>query len=533
MKLTKTQKEVFQRIENFLWKDEENPAIVVAGSAGTGKTTLTAQMVTSILNRHKSVVAIAPTHKAKRVLSSVLNKTSFIPVACLTIASILGKMRDHSYIGSHRYSLGTKQKMDRYDFFIMDEVSMVSDKDLDEILDYICEHDKKIIIIGDNCQIPCPSQKIVVAGDYCFKPDSSAFDIENIIFMREIVRQVKDSPIIRIATYIRDNIDEENSLRDILDGSGTHEEEMCLSIDDIYESFVKDWRNTDSTRIIAYTNAAVRSHNTDIRLGLGHDEPVVVGELLTGYANVGFPVPVIENGTDYRVTSVREVNNYKILDFSGLSGFVVSLEDVNDITHVSKDLFFISARHSSNRMFMSEVVRRAEMVNRPMSTKNDYRRYCELKNSAVFIEDVYKFGHAVMTETNFRQLHPLLFTKVGELIDTTSKVAVASELSDKLHEQYGDVSEKRINDNKPFADGETFADQYMVVEKDIYYGYAITSHKSQGSTYRNVYVDEHDFKKISSKWNYYFQRIELRHREKNQLRYVAYTRASEKLRIFS
>ena len=71
----------------------------------------------------------------------------------------------------------------------------------------------------------------------------------------------------------------------------------------------------------------------------------------------------------------------------------------------------------------------------------------------------------------------------------------------------------------------------MIVEKDIYYGYAITCHKSQGSTYDNVYVDEEDFKKIVCRWNYKFKVLENRTKEYNQLKYVAYTRASNQLKL--
>ena len=89
----------------------------------------------------------------------------------------------------------------------------------------------------------------------------------------------------------------------------------------------------------------------------------------------------------------------------------------------------------------------------------------------------------------------------------------------------------RIDDNKPFSDGEILADSFMVCEKDVFYGYAITAHKSQGSTYLNSYVDNNDFNKISNRWNYKFRMIENRFKERNQLLYVAYTRASKKLKI--
>ena len=73
--------------------------------------------------------------------------------------------------------------------------------------------------------------------------------------------------------------------------------------------------------------------------------------------------------------------------------------------------------------------------------------------------------------------------------------------------------------------------KYKILEKDLYYGYAITSHKAQGSTYDAVYVDENDFTKIRDRWNHKYSCMELRIKEKNQLRYVAYTRASSVLKI--
>ena len=531
VQLTENQSATFASAKQF-FTDDENPALVIVGSAGTGKTFLTKHIVEYAVDAHKlSVVAVAPTHKARRVLSKKLNEGRFFDVPSLTVASILGKMREHTYIGSHKYSNGSKQKMDQFDCFILDEVSMVPDKDLDEIIEYICNNDKKLILIGDNCQIPAPNQELVKEESICYKPDSSAFEIENLCRMREIVRQAADSPIITIATYLRDNLSEDHELLDVLHGCDIPMEEICVTHDDLYPMFAEDFEGGSDTRVIAYTNAAVRSHNEHIRKALGRTAPLVKNELLTGYDNVGWPVPLIENGTDYRVTAIRRTTRHQIDRFCGLVGDLVDIVDVDDPSHVSRDLFFIDIQHAANLRFMMELVYRAEKVNQRYSKKNDYKEYCALKNRAIFLEDVYKYSNKVMTETTLKKLHPLLFTKVGEVIDTRRKAIAISELTGKLEEQYGDIIEGRLIDNKPFADAEVFADQYMVVEKDIYYGYAVTSHKSQGSTYDNVYVDENDFKKIANKWNYRLHAVENRSKERNQLKYVAYTRAASTLRI--
>lgn len=477
IQLTRDQEQAFQRVKLF-FSDEENPAIVIKGSAGVGKTTLTKYIVDYIMDSKKmAIAAIAPTHKARRVLNKKLNQDRFLEVPSLTIASILGKMREHSYIGTHKYTNGSKQKMDLFGCFIIDEISMVSDNDMEEIIDYVCEHDKKLILIGDNCQIPAPSQQLVVDGAICYKPDSTAFDILNICELRQIVRQASDSPIIRIATYLRDNLLKEQDLPDTLHGCGMDESEICISHEQLYPLFQLDWKSGMDTRVIAYTNSAVRSHNQHIREDLGYQDSLEIKELLTGYSNVGWPVPVIENGTDYKIFSIRETSSHQINSFGGLVGKIVDLVDWDDPKHVSRGLFFINVQHSSNLRFMQELVRRAEKVNSRYSTKNDYKNYCSLKNSAVFLEDVYKYQGKILTETILRQLHPLLFTKVSEIIDIQSKSISISELTRKIEARYGEIIEGRLIDNKPFADAEVFADQYMMVEKDIYYGYSITAHK--------------------------------------------------------
>ena len=529
--LTKDQEISFKRVKEFL-TDEANPAIVIAGSAGVGKTRLMRHIVDYLIDTGQTAIAaVAPTHKARRVLEKTLNLERFLPIPSFTVASLLGKMREHTYIGSHKYTNGSRQKMDKYTCFILDEVSMVGDKDLEAILDYICKNDKKIILVGDNCQIPCPSQKLVIEGHICYKPDSCAFEIANMCEMKEIVRQAAESPIIQIATYLREHLVEDSDLHDILTSTGLKEEAIVTCQEDAYVGFMVDWKAKLDVRMIAYTNAAVRTHNRRIRDDLGLTTPLIVGELLTGYDNVGWPVPVIENGTDYKVLAIQTTAKHHIAGYTGLVGDLVDLIDMVDPTNISRKLFFINARHSQNQTFMLEFVRRAEKVNERLSTKHAYKRYCELKNGVLFLEDIYKYTGTIMTETDFRQSQPLLFTKVSEVINVSRKTIAVSELTRKLDDQYGELVEGRLIDNKPFADGEVFADQYMVVEKNIYYGYALTAHKSQGSTYDSVYVDENDFKKIVDKWNYRLRAIEQRCKERNQLKYVAYTRASQKLRL--
>ena len=91
--LTADQSTSFERLAKFFY-DEENPAIVVTGSAGTGKTYLARHIVNFIIdNRLARIAAVAPTHKARRVLEKMLNQGRCISIPSFTTCSVLGKMR--------------------------------------------------------------------------------------------------------------------------------------------------------------------------------------------------------------------------------------------------------------------------------------------------------------------------------------------------------------------------------------------------------------------------------------------------------
>ena len=526
--LTPSQNLAFEKIKSFLSNDE--PAICINGSAGVGKSTLMTYVVDYIRTTLQlSIGIIAPTHKARRVILEMLNKNNFIKIEGYTIASILGKIKEHSYIGTKKFSGANTSKMENYNLFILDEVSMVCDKDLDMILEYICNTDKKIILIGDNCQIPSPAQQIVKKDLYCYKPDSYAFDIENIITLNEIVRQKKDSYIIKIATYLRDNLKRDSNITDMLDNLKINPDDVLIkNDDDLYKRISDDILLRKMTsKIVTYTNEQVKTHNIRLRRALGRIKPFNIGEVLVGYNSSS---TIIENGSEYVVSDLAITTTKKIVNFSDLAGTYLTLKNVVDEKDIHK-VFALDVVHPNNVSFLNRLVALAEKVNVPRSTPEDFRNYIKIKKHAVFIDDIYKYENNIVNEQEFKKMHPLLFIKVLEVINDKDKTIIVNDTSRAIEEYYPSLIEDRINDTKGYADTEVFADKYKIIEKDLYYGYAITSHKAQGSTYDAVYVDENDFTKIRDRWNHRYRCMELRVREKNQLRYVAYTRASSVLKI--
>ena len=533
MQLTDSQTHAFETIVREL---PTQKVILLEGSAGTGKTTLTKYICNFYKNKRLQVCAITPTHKSKKVIQAVLNENTLIPITAMTVASALGKIKEHSYIGTKKYSQGNNKKLTSYQLFIIDEVSMIQDADLNVIIQFVRTFDKEMLIIGDSNQIPCPSAKYAVlnttmiekADNYIFRDDKTLK-----IKLTEIVRQTKESPIIQLATYVKDHLLTDLSF-DVL-RSNTQFNSLLNGGVEVYETFQRHFhiQEVNSCRIIAYTNASVKTHNQLVRKQLGFEGEFVLGELMTGYSNVGWPELIIENGEDYVLTKITYTSRHIIRGagnlYGNLSGVLADLFIPSKSITV-RQMFIIDIECDGNRTFLLRLIELAEKVNHMGSSKTDFRNYMELKNSVLFVEDLYKMDDKIYTDTSFKETHPLLFTNVNEVI--INNIVKETPLEAKLTTAYPDIVIRRLEDRfKPMSDSEMFADKFKVIEKDIYYGYALTAHKSQGSTYEAAIVDEQDFGKIINRWNFKHGKLESRVKEKNQLRYVAYTRAKNQLYV--
>lgn len=527
MQLNESQSKAFNYIIHHL---QEKKVILMEGSAGTGKTTLTKSICNYYRkNKNISVCAIAPTHKSKKIIKNVLNENTLIPISAMTVASALGKIKEHSYVGTKNYSNGSNKKLSSYRMFIIDEVSMISDCDLKIIINYVLNNNKQLLIIGDKNQIPCPNAKYNISN-VVEKMDSFIFTDENTskITLTEIVRQSLNSPIIKVACFVKDNLQNDETFEKMVKES---EFTDIIQYSDMYNIFQKYYiqGEVNSCRIIAYTNSSVKTHNLEVRNHLDYNEDYVIGELLTGYSNIGFPELLIENGEDYYIKTIRETVVHSVGRYKGLSGKLIDLI-VSGTKVIIPSLFFINIHDSNNTLIILKLIELAEKINEIHSTKKDYLNYMELKNSVIFSEDIYNYEGTIFTETTFKETHSLLFVRVNEIIE--NNVVKKTTLSEKIMTIYPLLIDSRIEDiYKNYSDSEMFADKYKVIEKDIYYGYSITAHKSQGSTYNSVIVDEPDFEKIRNRWNFKYNKMETRIKEKNQIRYVSYTRARENLFI--
>lgn len=573
-RLTSDQEHAQNYISTFITSvfHEDNPdsyVCTLSGSAGTGKTTLTKMVVRMVRSAGKQVLCVAPTHKARKVLDAIINTGSFLRIPTSTVAGLLGKMRAHGYVGTHNYKKELDTKIGMYDFFVVDEISMVTTGDYRDIVKLVKMYEKKVLFIGDRLQIPNPSQRYIrqtIDGTmHLIKETNPAFSEPHQLRLCEIVRTGQDNPLISLLGLVRDRVGTGFSLARLaaelqqsglknwiqsgpLDSKGF----LIIKEHDLFFKEIKgsvEFLKTGLYRIISYTNHSVRQYNKLIRSALGYVEDVVLGELLTGYQNVGPNNDFfVENGQDYYVTNINVVTDRSVAAngkiFTGLSGKVLSIgergpqqtQQTQQVVYSTTDvnIFLLDLDNPGNFEILEELVDLAAKVNCKGSTKRDYRNYITLKSQLVFMEDLYRYKNNIYTGSEFKTLHPLLFTQTTTLL-TTKGETISSELVNKIEDHYPGLIAERAFENSAGSEGserkeisssETLADMYQVLERDISYGYAITSHKSQGSTYHSVFVDELDFNSIKDRWSWRHKMDMRCATERDQLKYVALSRAT-------
>jgi len=554
--------------------------MLLEGSAGTGKTFLMQLLVkynNMLGSSRKILMGSALTHKARKVLHRSLNyEGSSAQIPTKTIASLLKKQRLNSYLGTKKYGAGG-DGMEGIDLLIIDEASMIDDRDLQQLVARARKHRTKILFVGDSAQIPHPTQKLefvaiseddVAGSKLLIKADSAAFRLRNRIQLNEIVRQKVGNPLLDVARHIRENlycseVTGPYEHRDAVTGSdlGVRFVDPISFEDLVLKDFLDwdKWRSPHEARIITYTNQSVRAYNRLARNArfAGNqralDLPFAQGDLLMGYNNIGWPTPYIENGQDYIVTRVRRDDRHPVSLDGGVQvkspGYLVTFGEASHGNVGSKEAvvgtnttqFFPIPDDDRNLPLLMELRKRAQKVNRPNSGGKVYKHYRELKDQLLFMESLYEFKGKIWAESDFKREHPLLSTKVIELIhekENTDTVGQRSIRADtKLYKQiaalYPKVIEERALSRHMLGPNEEFGDRYLVIDKDMDYGYAVTAHKSQGSTYDRVYVDDVDLSKIRDRWNYEHNTYYRASKERNQLKYVALTRARNLATILS
>lgn len=472
IRLNDQQYEAYNAMRTWFNTPGGEKIFVLEGYAGTGKTTIVKKFMDSIsadptdpFSTGASIVVSAPTHKARKVIAKTTGRGS------QTLHSLLGlrpdldlnklTLKDIKFVSTD--DVINRLKTSQTDLIVIDESSMINKVLYDLILKVVDESNIKVLFMGDPAQLPPINETI-----------SKVFLNKNKYQLTKVERQTGDNPLMFIYDSIRNNIESSSDKFEHLSQVNAAGEGVLFTrsqnyFDDIMLQMfdTEEYRNNpDYVKVLAYHNARVDYYNQKIRNRLFNNpkEPVVEGEILTGYSNVneGFS-EIVANSVDYRVTNVtkgkREVEGYdgSVYTFEGL---MITIEELG------------AERPNINTVFI---------MNHTPAQEKQYDRLMQIA-----AQGAERVGSK---------------TKEGKKILATYLYGLKNYIL--LMEDIANREGK------------------VVYPKTFTYGYAMTVHKSQGSTFTNVFVDENDIDQLP------------RAKERNQMKYVAMSRPSKMAYVLS
>ena len=433
--LNDQQKEALQKIDDFA-NDKTKITITLSGYAGTGKTSLM-EMVAKKLRRRYNVVFSATTHQAAGVLKSKVGKYGF---DTRTVNSLFGiavetDMDNKVYDMSKTKIKQVESKLNFGDIVVLDEASMLSDKNYDDVVTLAKMYHAKIIFVGDRAQLAPVGQTEV----------SKVFrDSNGEVVELTKVERTGNNAILSEATAIRNgqNFTYESAFNAQGQGVAYVTPQSTDVISSIIETFTPGLKtNPNYLRILAFTNASVANYNSKVRQSLGYNGLAPqVGEPMLGYANWGYDRSRASSGDPYQFVNSR---SYKVVATQAPYKSGVRLSDG---TICSFDILPLRLEDSMG-----------EQVTVPFI---DIKNNIQNRNSAKLAA----------------QEKAILWTKwrTAQGMQKKALLDAINELENFLF----------INDNL------TGDQNNLLQAKVIDFGYAHTIHKSQGGTYTHVIMDD-------------------------------------------
>ena len=422
----KDQEQALDKMIDFSFSDKRTK-FVLEGAAGTGKTTIIKEFKKHCKARSGFCVA-APTHKAVRVVSKATGIEGF------TIQKLLG-LRPNFNLDNFdprniQFDLFGKKNIELYNTLVVDEASMIPSKLCKYLDDECAKHNVKLIYTGDPYQLPPVKESF-----------SPAFRVpmSDKAVLRQVMRQGDDNPLSDFLMDIRKAIDKSNydyinklyGKRFLKGGKGFMHVDL-----ETFQSYSTKAFNNDSfkadinwAKLVTYTNANVSVWNKFIRDSMFPEhsqEPLIIHDLFTCYNTIV---------DEFNVPKITNSEEYIINDFHsfrnrhGIEGWMVKLQEVAT-GNFTPYLFIVNHTDSANWIRTT--------------------------------------------------------TTLLKLISDASSVTISPGMRAKKWKEYYEFKDENLLmvDVK-----DPMNPKKIAVSKDLDYGYAITSHKSQGSTYDHVFCN--------------------------------------------
>lgn len=415
----------------FLASRNDRPAMILRGSAGTGKTSLVASMVQTLTALGQRVVLMAPTGRAAKVLAQG---------CAMPAATIHRKIYRQKRIEG---DFNLDVNMHRDTLFVVDEASMISTMPqipvegmpsfigsggglIDDLICYVYSGKGcRMMLIGDTAQLPpvgedeAPALKAWVVGSY-------GLDIYE-CDLSEVVRQKQESGILWNATVIRRLI--------------THDEVTGLP----------------KVRLNGFA---------DIRIVNGGE---LIDSLSTSYREVGMDETIVITRSNKRATIYNNGIRTQVVDHDGELS--------------SGDRIMVVKNHYLTPKQSDGIEEQKQSDGCSFIANGDMALVRRVRN----IREFYGFRFADLTlqfpDYNDSEMQ---FTAILDVLHTDAPALTAAQqrqLYENVLEDYMDIPRKADRLKAVREDK-----YYNALQ--IKFAYAITCHKAQGGQWSHVYIDQ-------------------------------------------
>jgi hypothetical protein len=511
--LTEEQQNAYNNLLTFV-NNQNKQEFLLIGYAGCGKTTLITNFVYDLLDNNKKIVIVAPTHQASSVVKSKFSENStkqtksenstkqtksenstkqIKKVEIKTIHQLLNYVQYFDEKGNKFFAEGKyKNNWNDYDIVIIDECSMLTTQIINDIKKRLKNNNKiKIIYVGDPAQLPPINQ---VKSDIFNDNLIERIELTNVI-------RTNNNTIINLSKKHRDWIFSD-------DMKLTTPKLMDYKCDNIkiyknntekelwFNSFINLLNENQNNKIysniiLSWTNNICNEYNEYVR------KKIFNKQILHKY-EIG---EIIIFSDFHRINIIKD-NNIFNNNFDMQQDEIMEIETIN--FHTSEQVKIVNCLEMTLKLNKFKQYK-IDLTNKH-NKKIDEKLAKFIENQNILFDKEYKIYQLTVNKNNCnvnyqififndeKEYDEILKTFEENILNLIEKLNVyinnieltATFTNAKIIELKGYLNTK-INSIRKYLH-EKILNKYA----HINYGYAITVHKSQGSTFENAFIDIRD-----------------------------------------
>lgn len=407
IQLTENQTKAVNNVTAFV--NSPNNVFILTGAAGTGKTTVVKNIISSLKELDFEITLLAPTNRAVKVLS---NKTEILANTVHSEIYLIDEVKNKDGVVIETKFRPRKnsaiieeesQNSKANKIYIVDESSMISDSPnlkghitsknsvLHDLFNHamVAENNNKIIFVGDSYQLPpIGHEGIAPALDAEYIADNYNLSVEN-FQLSKILRQANDSYILSIAQDIKHKINQLHQSYNL----------RLPNVFQTYNAFIEaygkllDVDNEFNAIALGWTKKSVLQMNLDVREYLfgNNVNEIEAGDLIylnSRYQYQGVDIPKGENGKIIDVISKEGIKG-------GLLFHTVRVQ----FSRPNQEPLIINTKILTDYLYtVEEMIPREAFVKLAIERSKEnpvYKKNKERSNDAYMSAMQAKFGYAL------------------------------------------------------------------------------------------------------------------------------------------